>query len=144
DLRFDDNVGFLEALKSDLPVLPIFIFDENILHELPEKDPRITFIYDTLQMMHSELQERYNSSIAMFYGTPEKTFNQIIKDYKIGSVFTNNDYEPYANKRDKGVKELLQNNNIKFLTFKDQVIFEKNEVLKDDGKPYVVYTPYMK
>lgn len=144
DLRLDDNVGFYEALKSDCPVLPIFIFDSEILDKLPKEDARVTFIYHTLQNMRTTVQNEYDSSIAMYHGKPMEVFKQLIKDYTIKSVFTNHDYEPYAKKRDDKVNELLTKNNIDFKTFKDQVIFEKNEVVKGDGKPYVVYTPFMK
>ena len=144
DLRLDDNVGFYEALKSDLPVLPIFIFDTEILDKLPKNDARVTFIYNTLQNMRKKLQDENNSSIAIYKGKPIDVFKQLITDYEINSVFTNHDYEPYANKRDKEVKLFLENKKIIFKTFKDQVIFEKNEIVKSDGNPYVVYTPYMK
>ncbi len=142
DLRLDDNAGFKAALRDDLPVLPIFIFDKEILDKLPEDDARVSFIYETLQKMREELQDENGSSIAMYYGTPEKIFKDLIKDQKIRKVFTNRDYEPYAKERDKNIKDLLEDNDIEFLDFKDQVIFEKDEVVKQDGDPYVVYTPY--
>ncbi|MCF7561867.1 DNA photolyase family protein [Sabulilitoribacter multivorans] len=144
DLRLDDNLGFFEALKGDYPVLPIFIFDSEILEKLPKDDARVTFIFNTLQKMRNTLQEEHNSSIAMFYGKPIDIFKQLVKDYHIKSVCTNHDYEPYARERDSEVKDLLSKHDIEFLTFKDQVIFEKDEVVKGDGTPYVVYTPYMK
>ncbi|SHF57388.1 deoxyribodipyrimidine photo-lyase [Salegentibacter echinorum] len=144
DLRLDDNVGFLEALKSDNPVLPIFIFDSEILDSLPEDDARVNFIFDELQKMRQELQEKHDSSIAFYHGKPKKMFQQLLKDYKIAEVYTNRDYEPYAIKRDKEIKKLLANEDIAFHTFKDQVIFEKGEVVKKDGDPYIVYTPYMR
>ena len=144
DLRLDDNVAFYEALKSDFPVLPIFIFDSEILEHLPKNDARVSFIFNTLQKMRSTLQDEQSSSIAMFHGKTIDIYNQIIKDYDIKSVYVNHDYEPYANKRDEDIKSLLHKHNIDFKTFKDQVIFEKNEVVKSDGNPYMVYTPYMK
>lgn len=142
DLRLDDNVGFLTALKSDLPVLPLFIFDKEILDKLPEDDARVTFIYNTLQKMRDTLQKEHSSSLALFYGTPEKVFKELIKEYEIATVYTNRDYEPYAKKRDEEIGVLLSKNDITFETYKDQVIFEKSEVVKNDGDPYVVYTPY--
>ncbi len=142
DLRLDDNVGFKAALQADLPVLPIFIFDPEILDKLPEDDARVSFIYDTLQDMRKELQDAQGSSIAMFYDLPEKVFQQLIKDYQVEKVFTNRDYEPYARERDKKIQHILQEKNIEFIDFKDQVIFEKDEIVKNDGYPYVVYTPY--
>jgi len=144
DLRLDDNVGFYNALKSKNPVLPLFIFDEDILDALPKDDARLGFIYDTVQQMCSTLKEENESSIAMFHGKPRSVFQELIKKYTIHTVFTNRDYEPYATKRDTEIEQLLIENNVEFETFKDQVIFEKNEVTKKDGLPYVVYTPYMK
>lgn len=144
DLRLDDNRGFLEALKSDHPVLPIFIFDPNILQELPKDDARVTFIHDRLQAMRQELQEAHGASLAIYSGTPGEVFEELLKQWEVRSVMTNRDYEPYARKRDEEVSELLAGRNIPFRTFKDQVIFEKSEVAKDDGDPYVVYTPFMK
>lgn len=142
DLRLDDNVGFLAALKSDHKVLPIFIFDTHILSKLPEDDARVTFIFETLQKMRKELQDAWNSSLAMFHGTPKAIFKELIETYDIESVYTNRDYEPYARERDGEIEELLASQDIPFKTYKDQVIFETSEVLKDDGDPYVVYTPY--
>ncbi|MDO1500354.1 deoxyribodipyrimidine photo-lyase [Winogradskyella maritima] len=144
DLRLDDNVGFLEALKGEHPVMPIFIFDKSILDHLPEDDARVTFIFETLQDMRKKLQDDYGSSIAMFYGTPEDIYKQLVKDYTIETVYTNRDYEPYAKERDEAIEDILKSNDIEFKTFKDQVIFEKSEVVKKDGDPYVVYTPYMR
>ena len=144
DLRLDDNVGFYEALKSAQPVLPIFIFDSEILEKLPESDSRVTFIYDTLQKMRSTLQDEQDSSIAIYHGKPIEIYKQLIKEYDIKEVYTNHDYEPYAKERDDEIKTFLADHNIEFKTFKDQVIFEKDEVVKSDGTPYRVYTPYMK
>ena len=144
DLRLDDNVGFYNALKSEHPVLPIFIFDEEILKKLPKDDARITFIYETLQKMRIKLEDKNSSSIAMFHGEPAIVYKNLLAKYNIDTVFTNRDYEPYAKERDDKIEQLLNDNTIKFKTFKDQVIFEQNEVTKKDGLPYVVYTPYMK
>lgn len=144
DLRLDDNRGFYEALKSDHPALPIFIFDSEILESLPKDDARVTFIYYTLQTMRKTLQDEHNSSIAIYHGTPESVFKHLVDSYEITTVFTNHDYEPYAIKRDNDVGSFLEENGIAFKTYKDQVIFEKNEVVKDDGDPYRVYTPFMK
>ena len=144
DLRLDDNVGFYNALKSEHPVLPIFIFDEEILKKLPKDDARLTFIYETLQKMRTKLEDKNSSSIAMFHGEPKAVYKNLLEKYNIDTVFTNRDYEPYAKERDDKIQQLLNDNTIKFKTFKDQVIFEQNEVTKKDGLPYVVYTPYMK
>ncbi|WP_458626012.1 cryptochrome/photolyase family protein [Winogradskyella sp. PC D3.3] len=144
DLRLDDNLGFYEALKGDHPILPIFIFDTEILEGLPKDDARVCFIHETLQTMRQTLQDDHNSSMALFYGKPEAVFKQLIKDYDIAAVYTNHDYEPYAAERDNKIKLVLENNSIAFKTYKDHVIFEKNEVVKKDGTPYLVYTPYMR
>ncbi|MEO6636992.1 MAG: deoxyribodipyrimidine photo-lyase [Ginsengibacter sp.] len=144
DLRLNDNAGLYHALKSDLPVLPIFIFDTHILDKLGEKkDKRVEFIRSTLLDIQMQLEE-FDSSLYVHYGTPELVFKKLLKDFAISAVFTNHDYEPYALEREDEINKLLQKNNIVFKTFKDQVIFEKDEVLKDDGKPYTVYTPYSK
>ena len=144
DLRLYDNSGLSAATHSKIKVIPIFIFDTSITDKLPNNDRRINFIFDNLVKIDLELKNKFNSSINVFKGEPEEIFKELIRNYKINSVFTNNDYEPYAISRDKSIKDLLENNQIKFKSFKDQVIFEKNEVVKDDGNPYVVYTPYMR
>ncbi|MEO8109611.1 MAG: deoxyribodipyrimidine photo-lyase [Ginsengibacter sp.] len=144
DLRMYDNAGLYHALKDGLPVLPIFIFDTNILDKLEEKkDKRVEFIRDVLVDMQKQLEE-LKSSLYVHYGTPAQAFKKLMSEYEIAGVFTNHDYEPYALERDNEIKKLLEENNIAFKTYKDQVIFEKGEVLKDDGKPYTVYTPYSK
>jgi deoxyribodipyrimidine photo-lyase len=144
DLRLDDNRGFYEALKSDSSVLPIFIFDSEILDTLPKNDSRVTFIHETLQHMSKTLREGYNSSIAMFHGKPKDIYEQLLKNYDIDVVYTNHDYEPYATERDTEIRSFLGAHDIEFKTYKDQVIFEKSEVVKKDGDPYKVYTPYMR
>ncbi len=143
DLRLDDNIGFLQALKGNYPVMPIFIFDPEILDQLPKDDARVTFIFDNLQKMRVELQKN-GSSLAIYYGTPEEVFVKLFKEYSIQNIYTNRDYEPYAKKRDEKIQQFATTKNAEFHTFKDQVIFEKDEIVKRDGDPYVVYTPYMK
>lgn len=140
DLRLEDNRGLWEAL-SDGATLPIFIFDKNILSELPKDDSRVTFISELLQKIQQKL-EKQKKSLALFYDEPENVFTKLISENTIKAVYTNHDYEPYARTRDSEIKALLKSKNIAFHTFKDQVIFEKSEVVKEDGKPYVVYTPY--
>lgn len=144
DLRLDDNVGFYQALRNDVPVLPIFIFDSEILENLPKNDARVNFIHEQIQKLSNQLSTNYGSGIAQYHGTPENIFKKLLNDYQVESVYTNHDYEPYAKKRDGKIKELLAVKGIPFKTFKDQVIFEKEEVVKDDGDPYVVYTPFMR
>lgn len=141
DLRLDDNVGLFHALNSGEEVLPIFIFDEAILSQLPKDDARVIFIHERLTIIQDQLKE-IGKSLAVFHGKPLDIFEKLIRDQKINAVYTNHDYEPYARKRDKEVYQLFKEHNIEFKTSKDQVIFEKSEVVKDDGNPYVVYTPY--
>lgn len=143
DLRVDDNVGFFHALNSNEEVLPIFIFDEIILSQLPKNDARVSFIHEQLEKIQSDLR-KHGKSLAVFHGKPIEIFEKLIAENSISSVYTNHDYEPYARKRDKEMNQLFVSKGISFLTSKDQVIFEKSEVVKDDGSPYVVYTPYSK
>ncbi len=142
DLRLEDNVGLHHALKGEYPVYPLFIFDPEILDKLPEDDARVTFIHEALQKMRNTLQEKAQSSLALFHDTPDKVFDQLSSEYTIKEVYTNHDYEPYATQRDGDIAALLKDRGIEFKTYKDQVIFEKDEVVKNDGDPYVVYTPY--
>jgi deoxyribodipyrimidine photo-lyase len=141
DLRLDDNVGLFHALNSNEEVLPIFIFDENILSQLPKDDARVEFISNQLEKIQQELL-KIGKSLAVFHGKPFEVFKKIVSENNINTVFTNHDYEPYARKRDLELNTLFKENNIQFKTSKDQVIFEKSEVVKDDSSPYVVYTPY--
>lgn len=141
DLRLDDNKGFFEALTAEESVLPIFIFDKNILDELPKDDARVNFIQDLLLKMNHELEKK-GKKLAVFHGVPAEIFEKLATSEKISNVYINHDYEPYARQRDLAVFQVFKNHNIGFKTFKDQVIFEKSEVTKDDGLPYVVYTPY--
>lgn len=143
DLRLEDNKGLFEALSADDTVLPIFIFDKNILSELPKNDSRVAFIHKLLENIQTELN-KHKKSLAVFYDEPQIVLKNLIEKHSINAVYTNHDYEPYAIKRDKVIHQLLNYNNIDFKLFKDQVIFEKNEIIKEDRTPYVVYTPYMK
>ncbi|RFZ85926.1 deoxyribodipyrimidine photo-lyase [Mucilaginibacter terrenus] len=142
DLRLEDNAGLYRALKSGNPVLPLFIFDKEILDDLEDKDDaRVTFIYKAIESLKEKLNQS-KSDLYVAYGTPLNIFRQLIKEYTIGAVYTNQDYEPYAAHRDKAISDLLAEYKAELKTFKDQVIFDRNEVLKDDGKPYTVFTPY--
>jgi deoxyribodipyrimidine photo-lyase len=142
DLRLNDNAGLYHALRGNRTVLPLFIFDKNILATLEnKKDRRIDFIHQAISHLQEELQ-RSGSSLYVIYESPEKAFKKLLSEYDLKAVYTNHDYEPYAKERDEGVKKLLEKNNIELHSYKDQVIFEKDEVLKDDGKPYTVFTPY--
>ncbi len=142
DLRLEDNAGLYHALKKGDQVLPIFIFDKNILDKLENKeDGRVEFIHNAISNLHSQLKE-LDSSIQVFYSAPEKAFKELLKTYSVKTVYANHDYEPYADERDKAVKELLSKYSVEFKSYKDQCIFEKFEVTKDDGKPYTIFTPY--
>jgi deoxyribodipyrimidine photo-lyase len=142
DLRIEDNAGLYHALQNGKPVIPLFIFDSNILEKLDNKaDRRVAFIHDAITHLQESLT-KVGSSMFCFHGKPAVIWEQITKKFEVENVFTNHDYEPYALERDADVKELLEKKNIAFHTYKDQVIFEKQEVVKDDGKPYTVFTPY--
>ena len=144
DLRLTDNAALYHALKSNNPVLPIFIFDRNILDLLDDKaDRRVEFIYAALEEMQAHLV-KLGSSLEVYYGFPEMVYKELHNQYQIEKVFTNHDYEPYALEREAKIEKLLKDNGASLHTFKDQVIFEKNEVTKDDGLPYTVFTPYSK
>lgn len=144
DIRIEDNNGLSEATKSKYPVIPIFIFDEKITENLPKNDTRINFIHKNLNKLNNLLVEKFNSKLQVFKGNPIEIIDKIVKEYNVKEVYTNHDYEPYAIKRDNFIYNNLKSKKIPFYTFKDQVIFEKNEVLKDNGSPYVVFTPYMR
>ena len=143
DLRLDDNCGLFNALSSDKKVLPIFIFDEDILNKLPKDDSRVSFLHQELENIQEQLL-KINSSISVFHGKPVEIFKDLLEKYSIDTVFTNHDYEPYAIKRDLEIKDFLESKNSSFKTFKDQVIFERAEIVKKDGTAYKVYTPYSK
>jgi len=144
DLRLQDNAGLYHALRSGHPAVPIFIFDTNILDDLKEKkDKRVAFIHDILAAIQDDLK-KHHSSLHVLHGTPLECFKQLLEHYHINAVYTNNDYEPYATQRDEQIRKLLQQHNISFHSYKDQVIFEKEEVVKDDKTPYTIYTPYSK
>ena len=141
DLRLEDNVGLYHALSSKEEVLPVFIFDDEILSQLPKDDARVTFIHELLSNIQKRLAAE-GKSLAVFHGKPIDVFKKILAQNVVSAVYTNHDYEPYARKRDKEIYQLFKEHSIEFKTSKDQVIFEKSEVVKDDGLPYVVYTPY--
>lgn len=143
DLRLNDNHALYAALSAELPVLPIFIFDTTILQHLPKQDARVEFIHARLTSIQEKLIS-LGSSLRIYHGNPEVIFQEIIKEYDINKLFANRDYEPNARERDKRIYEFLKDKEIQFIGKKDHVIFEANEVLKDDGLPYTVYTPYSK
>jgi deoxyribodipyrimidine photo-lyase len=141
DLRLEDNTALARALESGFPVLPLFIFDTHIIDELDVDDARIFFIYKQLEKIHCQLRER-NSSLHIFRGDPLQVWKDVLAAHEIDAVYLNKDYEPYALERDRVVEELLKSRGIPCYRFKDQVIFEGDEILKGDRKPYTVFTPY--
>jgi len=143
DLRLEDNTALHAAMNAQNPVLPVFIFDEDILNELPESDARVSFIYDALHRINITLQA-YQSSLLILKGNPEKIWETICTNYTVDKVYVNRDYEPYALQRDLRVEEVLLKNGSQLISFKDQVVHEKSDVMKADGTPYTVFTPYKK
>jgi deoxyribodipyrimidine photo-lyase len=144
DLRLEDNTGLADALGSGVPVLPVFIFDRGILDKLSDSsDRRVEFIHHTLEEIHNELASA-GSGIRFFYGSPEDAFRQLIAEGGMKAVFTNRDYEPYAQQRDASISEMLKKASVSFHDFKDQVVFDKDEILSGQGMPYTVFTPYAK
>ncbi len=142
DLRLHDNRGFFEALQSDLPVLPVFIFDKNILSKLNARDDaRVTFIHKQVQKIKNALEEA-GSSLKVVFSTPLEAFEILIEEFNIHKVFANKDYEPETTNRDNEINAFLQSRNIGFSMYKDHVIFEENDIVKDNGEPYTVFTPY--
>ena len=141
DLRIDDNKGLFDALKQNEIVHPIFIFDKSILDKLPNNDQRILFIYQEIESLKKSYQN-LGSDLWVYYGEPSEIIPKIAQELNCSSVYFNNDYEPYALQRDQEIQVSLNKIKIEFIGKKDHVIFEKNEVLKDDGKPYTIFTPY--
>lgn len=144
DLRLHDNHGLFQALTSGLPVLPVFIFDTEILEKLNSKtDARVSFIHAETKKIKTELEEN-GSTLKTFHSASLDAFKELVKTFDVVAVYSNKDYEPAALKRDKKIKTFLKDKGIEFLQFKDQVIFEENEVQKDDETPYTVFTAYSK
>lgn len=142
DLRLDDNAGLYHALRSGHPILPLFIFDTSILEELDDKaDGRVHFIHTAIEKLHTQLVAM-GSTMMVLHGKPIDVWKALTLEYHIEAVFTNHDYEPYARKRDEEIGNFLASKKIGFKTYKDQVIFEKDEVIKENGTPYTVWTPY--
>lgn len=141
DLRLRDNAGLYHALRSGAPVLGCFVFDSTILKKLPADDRRVDFIHQTVQSLKEEI-EGAGGELRILVGDPALEIPQLAEEVEASAVFANNDYEPAAKLRDQKVASSLEKRNILFSTFKDHVLFEENEILKDDGKPYVVFTAY--
>lgn len=143
DLRLEDNNGLSKALSSGFPIIPLFIFDESILDSLPVDDARVTFIHQQLSAINKQFA-RLNSSMVVYHGTVSSAFELVCSKVNLKEVYCNHDYEPYATERDSKVKSFLESKGTTFHSYKDQVIFERNEILKPDGTPYTVFTPYMR
>lgn len=142
DLRLYDNTALYYAIQEKEPVLPLFIFDTEILDDLVDReDARVNFIHNQLSEINNQLKE-IGSGVLVKYGKPEDVYKTIIKEHDIQSVFTNRDYEPYALERDQKIDNVLQQKGINFYDFKDHVIFEKDEILTGGNEPYKVFTPF--
>lgn len=141
DLRLRDNHGFYQALKSGHPVLPVFIFDRDILGRLPKRDRRVLFIREQLERLNQEMVE-HGSGLRVEYGRPEEIYQKIFQEHKIAHLFFNEDYEPYALTRDQKITQLAKSRGVEVHGVKDQVVFAKSECVKDNGEPYLVYTPF--
>lgn len=141
DLRTEDNAGLFHALNAGFPVLPVFIFDTEILDKLEKKDARVLLIYQLIKKLKDNCEEN-GSSMYVFHGKPLDAFQMIFSEYQVNAVYTNRDYEPYAIKRDTQIRDFLFSKGIQFYDFKDQVIFDHNDILKENEEPYTVFTPY--
>jgi deoxyribodipyrimidine photo-lyase len=139
DLRVEDNHGLFQALSSEVPVFPLFIFDTQILDRLPStSDGRVEFLHQAI----SKLNVAVGGHLCVRHGKPLAIFTEIFNQWDVVSIHTNHDYERYGLERDASIKDLAKEKGIDFRTFKDQVVFEKEEVLSGAGTPYTVFTPY--
>ena len=119
DLRLHDNAGLFHALKSGNSVLPIFIFDKNILDKLEDKkDRRVEFIHNAISGMQDELL-KLGSNLLVKYGNPEQIFPELLNEYDVSAIYANHDYEKYGVERDNAVKEFSMSEGVDFQTFKD-------------------------
>jgi deoxyribodipyrimidine photo-lyase len=144
DLRLEDNVGLWHALNGNTPVLPLFIFDRDILDKLEDRDDaRVTFIHSEIKRLDTEIRA-VGSALYCQYGKAEDVIAKLCNEFSVIQVYANGDYEPYAKMRDERIADLLNEKGASLILYKDQVIFEKSEVVKDDGLPYTVFTPYSK
>ncbi len=144
DLRTTDNTALYHALDSGVPVLPVFVFDRKILDQLEDKDDkRVNYIHSVITDLKADLEEK-GGSMYVYYGAPRGAFQELFDTYDVQAIYTNEDYEPYARERDDDIAGYAENKGVEFHTYKDHVIFAKDEVVKSDGDPYVVFTPYSK
>ncbi len=143
DLRIEDNAALSAASQSGFSVLPVFIFDTNILNNLPSNDARVSFLYETIHRLKLEYQ-KLGSDLLVFYSSPLQSFQELVSRYNVHQVYINKDYEPYALQRDNEIVSFLKANGIETKFYKDQVLLEPGEVIKDNGEPYTVFTPFSK
>ncbi len=142
DLRIEDNCGLFNALEAHPNVQPFFIFDTDIINEFNHKpDRRLSFIYDTIAALKSEYQ-KHGADLWVLHGKPLDIINQLTKQHPVNALYCNTDYEPYATQRDQQIANFCKLNGIAFHAYKDQVIYEKSEIVKANGQPYTVFTPY--
>ncbi|MFT5821966.1 MAG: deoxyribodipyrimidine photo-lyase [Crocinitomix sp.] len=141
DLRLNDNTGLKSALRKNVNVQLIFIFDSTILNDLPKDDARVTFIWQSLKKLNEELKA-FGSSLLIKQGNPIEIWKDLLTEFNITHLYTNRDYEPKAVERDKKIRFIMAVNGVNYHDFKDHVFFEKDEILKADGTPYTIYTPY--
>lgn len=144
DLRLHDNAGLYAALIAGYPVLPVFVFDTDILNALEDKaDKRLEFIHRALAGIQAQL-EGLGSTLKFFHGQALDAFKELTETYEVKKIYCNRDYEPAAIVRDKGIENFASSKGIEFKSFKDQVVLEYTEVLKEDNNAYTIFTPYMK
>lgn len=142
DLRDFDHAALYHALKNTAQVYCAFVFDTEILDQLTDKeDRRVEFIWESVQELKTALVNK-GGDLIVLHGKAKDEIPALARSLQIQAVFTNHDYEPTSIARDDHVATQLKNNNINFHHYKDQVIFEKDEVLSVAGKPYSVFTPY--
>ncbi|MDP3679050.1 MAG: deoxyribodipyrimidine photo-lyase [Methylotenera sp.] len=142
DLRDFDHAALYHALKHSAQVYCAFVFDTEILDKLTDKaDRRVAFIWESVRELKAALQNK-GGDLIVLHGRAADEIPTLANTLQVQAVFTNHDYEPSAIARDLLVEAQLQTSNIAFHHYKDQVIFEKDEVLTMTGKSYSVFTPY--
>ena len=145
DLRVDDNTALFEALRSCRQVHCVFVFDSEILDPLPRADRRVEFIRESLVDLDESLRAlagHANAGLIVCHGAAIDEVPMLASQVHAEAVFAAHDYEPGAIARDARVRGMLSDLSISFHTFKDQVVFEKREVLTKTGTPFGVFTPY--
>ncbi len=142
DLRVTDNAGLYRALKAARRVFCVFVFDREILDALPSRrDRRVEFIHQSIAELKDSLR-KLGGDLIVHHARADEAIPLLARELKVDAVFTNEDYEPMAIARDARVRESLREHDTGFHTFKDTVIFEKDEILTQAGGTYSVFTPY--